>query len=488
MQVVIPYEPQPRQCLYHQTTDVDELLYGGAAGGGKSEATIWDALYYGLTYPESRQIIFRRKFPDLERSIIARTTLVYPKQIATYNASKHIWTLINGSIIELGHWDHDNDYLKYQGAEYDVVRWEELTQFREKWYKLMLSRIRGSKPYPRFVKSTTNPGQEGHIWVKKRFIDIGQWERVHTIQDCNEDGEPLYYPTDHPKSGQPIVTRRIFIPAKVSDNGKLIENDPDYVARLMRLSDKERKQLLEGDWDTFAGQYFEEWSRAIHVVDPFQIPHDWKRYRAMDEGYNPDPFVCIWFAVDREGNAYIYREKVQRKLLSRAQAQTVKRMTPHGEQVDYSVGDTSFWNKSRTDTGTPPAEIFAEEGVPLIQANKERVNGWKRLREWLAPFEATDPVSGETYTTARLRVFSTCLQTIEAIPAMIHDETHPEDVEDHELDHIPDAVRYWCMSRPTPTKPLPAKHPTQAEQVQAHIDKLDKQARQKRKRKGGYVG
>lgn len=479
-QVIIPYEPQPRQVLYHQTVAIDELLYGGAAGGGKSEATIWDALYYGLTYPESRQIIFRRKFPDLERSIIARTMQVYPKQVATYNASKHIWTLITGSVIELAHWDHDNDYLKYQGAEYDVVRWEELTQFREKWYTLMLSRIRGAKPYPRFVKSTTNPGQEGHIWVKKRFIDIGPWEQVHTIQDRNEDGEPLHYPADHPKSGQSITTRRVFIPAKVSDNQKLIENDPDYVARLMRLSTKERKQLLEGDWDTFAGQYFEEWSRAIHVVEPFTIPSDWRRYRALDEGYNPDPFVCLWIAVDRDGNAYVYRELSQTKLLSRDQVRRVKELTPHGEQVDYSVGDTSFWNKSKVDSGKSPAEVFAEEGVPLIQANKERINGWKRIREWLDPYEETDPVTGETYTAARLRVFSTCLKTIEAIPAMIHDDLHPEDVEEHELDHIPDALRYWAMSRPQPTKPAPKPVDTSIEaRVRRNIAQIGK------KRRGG---
>lgn len=452
-QVIIPYEPQPRQQVYHHTADVDEILYGGAAGGGKSEATIWDALYYGLTYPESRQIIFRRKFPDLERSIIARTTLVFPKELATYNASKHIWTLVNGSIIELAHWDHDNDYLKYAGAEYDVVRWEELTQFKEKWYTLMLSRIRGAKPYPRGVKSTTNPGQEGHVWVKKRFIDIGEWEKVHTIHEADEEGNLLYYPLLHPKAGDPILTKRVFIPAKVSDNHKLIENDPDYVARLMRLPEKDRKQLLDGDWDTFSGQYFEEWSRAVHVVKPFAIPHDWKRYRALDEGYSPDPFVCIWFAVDRDGNAYIYRELQQTKLLSRAQAQRVKELTPESEDISQNVGDTSFWNKSRTDTGTAPAEIFAQEGVPLIQANKERINGWKRLRDWLQPFEETDPVTGDTFTVARLRVFSTCLKTIESIPAMIHDETHPEDVAGHPMDHIPDAIRYWTMSRPQPTKP-----------------------------------
>jgi hypothetical protein len=155
------------------------------------------------------------------------------------------------------------------------------------------------------------------------------------------------------------------------------------------------------------------------------------------------------------------------------------------EEIDYSVGDTSFWNRSKVDTNISPAEIFAQEGVPLIPANKERVNGWKRLRDWLKPIEMIDPSTGKTYTTAKLRVFSTCVQTIEAIPAMIHDDHNPEDVAEHDLDHIPDALRYWAMSRPAPAKPEPPKHPSEREMVQRHIDKLDRMAK---RRKVEYLG
>jgi hypothetical protein len=470
--IYIPYTAQPRQQLYHNTTDIDELLYGGAAGGGKSLATIMDALKYGLDYPGSRQAIFRRTFPDLNRSIVAEQLKWYPKKLASYNKQDKLWTLLNGSTIEVAYWDDDGNYTNYQGAQYDVIRWEELTQFEERWYTYMLSRCRGEKPYPRSVKSTTNPGGIGHSWVKKRFIDIGPPEQIHTIMDTDEDGNQLYYPQDHPKAGQPIKSKRVFIPAKVSDNKKLMENDPEYVARLMRLSEQERKQLLDGDWDTFAGQYFGEWNRSIHVVKPFEIPVDWKRYRALDEGYYPDPFVSLWIAMDRKGNAYLYRELSQTKLLTRQQVERVKQMSP--ENIDYSVADTSFWNKSK-ETGESPAEVFAKEGVPLLQATKERLNGWKRLREWLHVYDEVDPVTGSTYKTARLKVFSTCLNAIEAIPAMVHDDTHSEDMADHPLDHIPDALRYWSMSRPSPTRPLPKHEDTSMEaKVQRNIQSLSK--------------
>ena len=446
MKVVIPYKPQQRQQKYHQAQDIDELLYGGAAGGGKSEATIWDALKYAIKYPNSRQVIFRRTFPDLQRSIIMRTLQVYPKELGKYNQSKHEWTFINGSVIELAYWDNDSNYMNYQGAEYDVIRWEELTQFEESWYTYMLSRLRGSKPYPRAVKSTTNPGGVGHSWVKRRFIDIGPPEQVHAMQEYDDNGNPLHWPEGTPDAGEPIIRRRIFIPANVFDNKALIENDPGYVARLMALSDAERKQLLEGDWDTFAGQYFSEFSRAMHVVEPFQIPDSWRKYRAMDEGYN-DPFVCLWIALDPKGTAYVYREFVKSKLLTSEQVEEVILRSPVTEHYEYSVADTSFWNKAKTERVTP-AEIFASKGVPLIQAKKERVNGWKRLREWLHVYNALDHVTGDHYKTTNLKIFSNCLKAIESIPSMVHDEIHVEDVADHPLDHVPDALRYWCMSRP----------------------------------------
>jgi len=451
----IPYKPQPRQIKYHKAQGIDELLYGGAAGGGKSEATIWDALKYALQYQNSRQVIFRRTFPDLQRSIIMRTLQVYPKELGKYNQSKHEWGFVNGSVIELAYWDNDSNYMNYQGAEYDVIRWEELTQFEERWYTYMLSRLRGSKPYPRAVKSTTNPGGVGHSWVKRRFIDVGPPEQVHDVQERDDDGNALHWPEGTPQAGQPIMRKRIFIPANVFDNQELIKNDPGYVARLMSLPDAERKQLLEGDWDTFAGQYFGSFSRAIHVIEPFAIPKDWKRYRAMDEGYK-DPFVCLWFAVEpKTGDAILYREFSKSKLLTSEQIKAVRNMSPVDEEYVYNVADTSFWNKSKTENVTP-ADIFQRMGITLRQAKKERVNGWKRMREWLHPHDAIDGATGKIYKHSKLKIFNTCLKTIEAIPSMVHDDTHPEDVAEHALDHIPDAIRYWCMSMamPFPLKDL----------------------------------
>jgi hypothetical protein len=441
-QVIIPYEPQPRQILYHQTTDIDELLYGGAAGGGKSEATIWDALQYAMEYPGSRQIIFRRTFPDLQRSIIARTIVAYPKQLGKYNQSKHEWIFLNDSVIELAYFDSDSHKTNYQGAEYDVIRWEELTQFEEGWYTYMLSRLRGSTPYPRYVKSTTNPGSVGHAWVKRRFIDVGEWEKVHTIHEADENGDLLY----HPDTNEPIITRRVFIPAKVQDNPALLQADPNYIVRLMQLPEQERKQLLDGDWDTFSGQYFSEFSRALHVVEPFAIPPDWRRYRSMDEGYS-DPFICLWFAMNpKTREVYLYRELSKSKMLTSEQVFQTKQMSPPDEFIDYTVADTSFWNKSKTENITP-AEIFLKADIPLIQAKKERVNGWKRVREWLHPYDDIDHVTGTRIKSVRLHIFSTCKKAIEAIPSMVHDDVHVEDMAAHPLDHIPDALRYFAMSQ-----------------------------------------
>jgi hypothetical protein len=441
MKIVIPYKPQPRQIIYHKAK-ADEILYGGAAGGGKSEATIMDALKYGMKYTGSRQIIFRRTFPDLQRSIISRTLQVYPKEIAKYNSSKHEWTLINGSIIELAYWDNDSNYMNYQGAEYDVIRWEELTQFEDKWYLYMLSRLRGSKPFPRSVKSTTNPGGIGHSWVKKRFIDVGPPEQVHSIPITDDSGNQIH----HPITGEPVINKVMFIPATIHDNQALIKNDPGYLIRLMSLSDQERKQLLEGDWDTFTGQYFGEFNRGIHVIEPFVIPNHWKRYNTID--YGLDKLASYWIAIDTQGNAFVYKELYQSDLII---SEAAKRMLEvnNKEDIHSWYAPPDLWNR-RQETGKSAADLFRENGVNLRKSSNNRVQGWYNVKEWIKPFDLRDEQTGELKPTSRMKIFSNCTNLIRTLPMLRSDEKNPNDVatEPHEITHAPDSLRYFCSTRP----------------------------------------
>lgn len=441
MKIVIPYKPQQRQVIYHKAK-ADEILYGGAAGGGKSEATIMDALKYGMKYTGSRQIIFRRTFPDLQRSIISRTLQVYPKEIAKYNSAKHEWTLINGSIIELAYWDNDSNYMNYQGAEYDVIRWEELTQFEEKWYLYMLSRLRGSKPFPRSVKSTTNPGGVGHSWVKKRFIDVGQPEQVHSIPITDDSGNQIH----HPITGEPVINKVMFIPATIHDNQALIQNDPGYLIRLMSLSDQERKQLLEGDWDTFTGQYFSEFNRGIHVIEPFVIPKHWKRYNTID--YGLDKLASYWIAIDTKGNAFVYKELYQSDLII---SEAAKRMLEvnNKEDIHSWYAPPDLWNR-RQETGKSAADLFRENGVNLRKSSNNRVQGWYNVKEWIKPFDIRDEQTGELKPTSRMKIFSNCTNLIRTLPMLRSDEKNPNDVatEPHEITHAPDSLRYFCSTRP----------------------------------------
>ena len=244
-----------------------ETLFGGAAGGGKSYGQLVDALLYALKYPKSKQIIFRRTFPDLEKSLIRVSLEFYPREVASYNSSKHIWTFKNGSIIDFGYIDSENDVYQYQSAEYDIIRFDELTHFTKYMYTYMISRCRGANPYPKHIKSSTNPGGVGHSWVKERFIDVGEPNKIHEVILDNGKKNTV-----------------IFIPSFVQDNMFLLNNDPDYINRLELLPEKERQALLYGDWDIFDGQFFTEFNRNIHVCTPFEIPRDWRIYRTRDYG------------------------------------------------------------------------------------------------------------------------------------------------------------------------------------------------------------
>ena len=422
-----------------------ETLFGGAAGGGKSYGQLVDALLYALKYPKSKQIIFRRTFPDLEKSLIRVSLEFYPREAASYNSSKHIWTFKNGSIIDFGYIDSENDVYQYQSAEYDVIRFDELTHFTEYMYTYMISRCRGANPYPKHIKSSTNPGGVGHSWVKARFIDIGEPNKIHEITLENGKKNTV-----------------IFIPSLVQDNMFLLDNDPDYVSRLELLPEKEKQALLYGDWDIFDGQFFTEFNRNIHVVAPFKIPKDWKIYRTRD--YGLDMCATFWIAMDYQMNVYVYKELYESDLIVSEAARKINEMTDEKIEIDYAPPD--LWNRNK-DTGKSTADIFAESGQYLTKADNNRLTGWLAVHEWLKIYK-----DEQGQSNSKLKIFSNCVNLIRTLPAVQHDEKNPNDVavEPHELTHAPDALRYFCTMWQSPLvakkeKPKGTYTPTELEDL-----------------------
>ena len=240
------------------------------------------------------------------------------------------------------------------------------------------------------------------------------------------------------------ISTRIFIPSLVQDNLFLMANDPGYLKRLQNLPEKEKKALLYGDWDIFDGQYFTEFRRDIHVIEPFEIPKDWRVIRARD--YGLDMLACYWIAIDWNMNAYVYKELYESNLIVSAAAEKINNMT--NEKIYMDLAPPDLWNRNR-DTGKSASDIFAEHGQYLTKANNDRVNGWLNVHEWLKVI--TDE---QSQNNAKLHIFSNCKELIRTLPAVQHDDKNPNDVatEPHELTHAPDALRYFCITWQLPTK------------------------------------
>ena len=381
----------------------------------------------------------------MEKSLIRVSLEFYPREAASYNSSKHIWTFKNGSIIDFGYIDSENDVYQYQSAEYDVIRFDELTHFTEYMYTYMISRCRGANPYPKHIKSSTNPGGVGHSWVKGRFIDVGAPNQIHEITLDNGKKNTV-----------------IFIPSLVQDNMFLLDNDPDYVSRLELLPEKEKQALLYGDWDIFDGQFFTEFDRKVHVIEPFVIPKDWRIYRARD--YGLDMCATLWIAMDYQMNCYAYKELYESDLIVSEAARKINEMTDEKIQIDYAPPD--LWNRNK-DTGKSTADIFAENGQYLTKADNNRVTGWLAVHEWLKIYK-----DEQGQPNSKLKIFSNCVNLIRTLPALQHDEKNPNDVavEPHELTHIPDALRYFCTMWQSPLvakkeKPKGTYTPTELEDL-----------------------
>lgn len=421
----IDFKLNPKQRLFCNAEWVDEVCYGGAAGGGKTFVQCVDALAYAIKYPGSKQVIIRRTYAELERNVIRQSLAIFPqKPFAKYNSTKHLWTFSNGSIIEFAYLARENDVYLFQGMEIDCLRIDESTHIPYSSVDYLRSRVRGATPMPRSIKLSTNPGNIGHMWHKNRYIDPVPPFHIFTGGDGSS---------------------RLYIPASVYDNKALMENDPGYVRRLEAIQDEmQREMLLNGNWDIAAGAFFNEFDRRYHVREPFDFMANEgvKLYRSID--YGLDMLACLWYAVlpkssvNPHGSIFIYRELCESDLTISEAARKIREATPPSERIiaTYAPPDV-LRNRDRT-TGRNQGDIFAANGLSLTESNNNRSAGWLAIKEYLKIREGGKPI---------LKIFSNCTTIIKHLPMLIHDDKNYGDVktEPHYITHAPDSLRYFCI-------------------------------------------
>jgi len=446
------WKPQPKQAEFMRRPEY-ECLFGGAAGGGKSDAMVIEALRQ-VKIPYYKGLILRKTYPQLAE-LIDKSLNYYPQAVpgAKYNSSSHTWTFPSGAKIIFGSMQHTKDRLNYQGQAYDFIGFDELTHFTWDEYSYLFSRNRPNGPGTRiYIRATANPGSIGHAWVKDRFVTAAppMTPIPEEVSWVDPDG------TMHTRTQS-----RIFVPSLVFDNKALLDNDPGYIQRLASMPEAERRALLYGDWDTFSGQVFTEWVNdpahyddriGTHVIAPFKVPDSWPVWCGLDWGYSR-PFAVIWFAVDPERRLYMIREyygctgtpnqgvkmepgEVARKI------REIEADDPNlkGKSI-LRVGDPAIWASQGTES---IGALMERERVYFERGDNARISGKMQLHHRLAFDEDGIPM---------LYVFNTCKHWIRTFPALVYDERDVEDVDTDGEDHLYDAARYVSMRNPIGPRP-----------------------------------
>ena len=411
-----------------------DVLYGGAAGGGKSYAMLVDPLRFAHRAAH-RALILRRSMPEL-RELIDKSRELYPKAFpgCKYREVEKLWTFPSGAKVEFGFLERDADVYRYQGQAYSWIGFDEITHLPTEFsWNYLASRLRttDSEITP-YMRCTANPGGVGAGWVKKRYISPS----VPNDSFVGDDG----------------ITRK-FIPARLNDNPYLAE-DGRYEQMLKSLPPTQRKQLLEGNWEVAEGAAFTEFDRDMHIIEPFDIPLHWERVKGLDYGYASES-ACVWATIDPNDNTLIiYRELYRKNLLATELAEMLTNMELNDPMSVRGVLDTACWSRTGT-TGPTVAETLIQGGHKLRPADKNRIAGKIQIHEHLKVQPSGRP---------RMQIFNTCPNLIRELQSIPLDKTNPEDVNTHAADHAYDALRYLIMSRPRIQDPLSQIRDLQREQ------------------------
>ena len=468
MEITLDYDPTPKQRLFHESV-ADEVLYGGAAGGGKSYAICWDAFLRCMRWPQTHAYLFRRTYPELELTLVRTMQRIVPAQLGKYVSSVHEMRFVNGSVAHFCHLsDEGAGLLKYQGAEIHWLYFDELTHFTKPMYDYLRTRLRAEKRLgiTPCVRAASNPGGPGHAWVKARFVDstaavaavppsASDEATAKSAGLAHEAGHVRRIEVKSEVLGTTAVRTVQYIPATVQDNPHIAKA---YTIELEQKPRALRDALLYGKWDAFDGQAFPEFTDYprnygdglyTHVIAPFPIPYHWPRFVSFDHGYTRPYSFGVW-AVDEEGRAYRYKElygcvageanagvqQTPGEIASRL-CELMESEFADGLRVT-GVADPAIWDRSR---GLSVEEQIRQvySGVIFRKGDNTRLPGKMQLHERLKFGEDGKPM---------LYVFSTCRDFIRTIPTLTYDARKPEDIDTAGEDHIYDEKRYFLMSRP----------------------------------------
>jgi hypothetical protein len=422
--------PEPcGQCpqeLFHAAPEFD-VLYGGAAGGGKSRALTAEGIRACVRHAGIRVGAFRRTYPELEESMLAELAAMgYAQALgATWNAAAHDLRFPNGSLLMFRYAETLTDATRRQGGQYQLLLFDERTLTPPDVVAFLESRLRsGRADIPVLgIRSSSNPGGAGHGDVKKRYITATEYGRS-VVTD--ERGRKVR-----------------FIPSRLDDNPHV---NAEYAEDLKRLPEKLRAAFLDGNWDVFAGQMFTQLSQDRHVVPPVTLPGSWRRLNGIDWGF-AKPWAVLWAAVDEDGRAWFYRELYAAGVLESDQAKRIVEAEADGEHVEVRYADDAMW--ATRGEAKPIATVYAENGCHLTPAGKgSRVTGWQRVGSYLAERAPCAHHRALGWPTCPgLHIFTTCPEFYRTLADLPH--ATRGDVEDAETtgeDHLPDAARYLLIN------------------------------------------